>query len=148
MKKLIITMITVLCLAFTVPVAAQHILDNGAPIEITYPEGYRDFDQYYKVNAFWSPDGKWIAFMVQFINTQRPEDGTEDHDSKSHSALCIVPAEGGEAKIVYEHIEAYSNPEFMQSAAGWDLNFTPDSRELTFTKRMFDVSPKVKRGDF
>jgi len=51
----------------------------------------------------WSPDGKWIAFTAQMGGFN----------------ICIVPAQGGEAKILTE---------------GYDPSWSPNSRTLVFTR--------------
>jgi TolB protein len=52
----------------------------------------------------WSPDGKWIAFTAQFRDFQ----------------ICVVPASGGEAKIL---------------APGEDPSWAPNSRTLAYAHR-------------
>ena len=62
----------------------------------------------------WSPDGKWIAFT-------------------DRNRIWIVSPEGGEPKLVYENFhDGFSVGNFES------LSFTPDSKEITFKKDVYD----------
>jgi len=64
----------------------------------------------------WSPDGKWIAFT-------------------DRNRIWIVSPEGGEPKLVYENFhDGFSVGNFES------LSFTPDSKEITFKKDVYDVN--------
>ncbi|MFC1694004.1 M56 family metallopeptidase [Candidatus Latescibacterota bacterium] len=82
-------------------------------------EDRRIYDLYlgldkYKNEPVWSPDGKWIAFT-------------------DRNRIWIVSPGGGEPELVYESfIEGYSIGNFES------LCFTPDSREITFKKDVYD----------
>ena len=60
----------------------------------------------------WSPDGKWIAFT---------------RSRGDYFDICIVPAAGGDAKVITE---------------GEDPSWAPNSRTLVFTRRTSKFGPR------
>jgi len=76
---------------------------------------YRGLDKL-KNEPAWSPDGKWIAFT-------------------DRNRIWIVSPEGGEPRLIYESFhDGFSVGNFES------LCFTPDSREITFKKDIYDTN--------
>lgn len=74
---------------------------------------YRNLDKN-KNEPAWSPDGKWIAFT-------------------DHNRIWLVSSGGGEPKIIFEeNYKGYSVGNFGS------MCFTPDSKEITFKKDIYD----------
>lgn len=124
MKPLKFFIILIAVFTAVVPVAAQEISDWGYRLEgsnITVPlfEGSEDFVPLrFIIYPAWSPDGKWIAF-TNFENK-----------------LWIIPAEGGEATVIYEYNQF---PEFLFPKNRIQTPcFTADSQEVTFVKTVYD----------
>ena len=69
----------------------------------------------WKNEPAWSPDGKWIAFTDQ-------------------NRIWIVSVDGGSPKLIYENFHGEFSVGNIES-----LCFTPDSRELTFKKDIYDT---------
>ena len=76
---------------------------------------YRNLDKN-KNEPAWSPDGKWIAFT-------------------DHNRIWLVSSGGGEPEIIYEEdFKGYTIGNFES------ICFTPDSKEVTFKKDVYDES--------
>ncbi|HDY87086.1 MAG TPA: T9SS type A sorting domain-containing protein [bacterium] len=79
-------------------------------------------------SPIWSPDGKWIACT----------------DAGS-SIIHIIPAEGGENIRIYSIDEIMEANENVISAHIYYLNFTADSREITFQADIIDTTRGGKK---
>ncbi|MFC1552548.1 FlgD immunoglobulin-like domain containing protein [Candidatus Latescibacterota bacterium] len=144
MRKLQILTGVALLFCLVVPAIAQDMSAYGKPLEITIPvdsnklnEKYKatqtieDREAYRRVQELeasttpqaWSPDGKWIVLNSQF-----------------GFRLWIVPAEGGEPRLLFEESQCESSfaryYNMLNSSSG--AAFTPDSQELTFTNHRID----------
>ena len=123
MKTLNVFIITVV-LVIAGPVLAEIGPEFGTKIEITFDDYSDIYDCGSNHTTFpaISPDGKWIAFMT-FMNP-------EVRDLSSGQGIWIVPAEGGEARLLY--------------MSEWDtdcLRFTPDSKVVAFQRTVDTPDP-------
>ena len=147
MKQLKILTGLVLLLCLAVPAVAQDMTAYGSPLNIVIPEDSESLWEKYNVSRSiedqaewervqglesmtfpqaWSPDGQWIVFCG----------GT--------NRLYITTPEGGEPRLLYENYQ-YELGEGVNARRWYNsllalngASFTPDSQELTFTRRHYD----------
>ncbi|HDY87085.1 MAG TPA: hypothetical protein ENH82_03090, partial [bacterium] len=129
MKTLNVLIITI-ALLIAVPVFAEIEPDYGTRVEITFDDSGVDYNNAdYKIDPAISPDGKWIAFSTGIIKSSYTP-------YSNREAIWLVPAEGGEAKLLY-----HDRP-FLHC-----LRFTPDSKTLAFQHSIStsdDTVPQTK----
>jgi dipeptidyl aminopeptidase/acylaminoacyl peptidase len=84
------------------------------------------------INPVWSPDGKWIAYL----KSQTPE-----FDIYDQMQIAVVPAEGGEPKIISTKLDRYVFTHLWSADSQSLFSITEDDRRSHVTS--FDLNGKI-----
>jgi len=117
-----------IAILIAVPALAEVEPDFGIKVDITFDESGVDYNNAeYPIDPAISPDGEWIAFTTHVTIS-----GYSPYSNRY--AIWLVPAEGGEAKLLYTNA-------FNVHC----LRFTPDSKTLAFQHTVDDYDQKLER---